>query len=395
MDETLDRAPCGYLAFRDDGYIVELNATLGEWLEHDPAALAGKHVDAVLTVASRIFYQTHLFPLVTLHGRAEEIFLSLRTRGGAPLPVLANAARREEAGGAVTRCVFLPLRERRKYEDELLEAKRAAEDAARNNEELVRTRQELERHARDLDRKVQRLEQRTDELTRLSRLYSHDLRAPLRKIGTFAELLRERDGAALSPDGAALLGRIRSETVKMDALLQSLREYATVGATVEEPTPVPLEEVVREAERQVRARWEGVGLELSCGALPTVAGHREQLVLLFAGLLDNAVKFRRGDAARVEIDGCVVQGNSYRRIEGRYRWVDFARVEVRDRGTGFDPAYREYVFDILAKVSLDSPGLGFGLAIARKVVDHHHGSIEIDPEPGAGTRVTLQLPLEG
>lgn len=138
MDELLNRAPCGFLTFTDDGIIRAVNETLLRLLLMDAGdGLVEKHVDAILPVASRIFYQTHFFPLLKLHGKAEEIYLSLRSKSGEEIPVLVNAVRRERDNEEVTDCIIIPMRLRRRYEDEILEAKREAEEANRIKDELI------------------------------------------------------------------------------------------------------------------------------------------------------------------------------------------------------------------------------------------------------------------
>ncbi|HYE16607.1 MAG TPA: STAS domain-containing protein, partial [Pyrinomonadaceae bacterium] len=137
MDELLNTAPCGFLAFADDGTILTANGTLLGWLRRGAGELAGRHVESILPPGGRIFYQTHFFPLLKLHGRAEEIYLSLRRADGADLPVLANAARTERDGAAVNDCVMVPMRQRRRFEDELLAAKREAEEANRAKDALI------------------------------------------------------------------------------------------------------------------------------------------------------------------------------------------------------------------------------------------------------------------
>ena len=87
MDSLLDNAPCGYLAFTDDGIIRMVNHTLAELLGQTPEQLHGQRVESILTVGARIFYQTHFFPVLKLHGEAEEVYLTLRTHGGADIPV--------------------------------------------------------------------------------------------------------------------------------------------------------------------------------------------------------------------------------------------------------------------------------------------------------------------
>ena len=137
MDELLNTAPCGFLSFADDGRVVAVNDTLLGLLGYERGELVGRHLESLLPVASRIFYQTHLFPLLKLHGQAEEIYLALRAAGGEDVPVLANAARRERDGSAVNDCVFVPMRQRRRFEDEILAAKREAEEANRAKDALI------------------------------------------------------------------------------------------------------------------------------------------------------------------------------------------------------------------------------------------------------------------
>ncbi len=129
MDSLLDTVPCGFVSFGDDGRILAANATLLRWLGYEPDTLNGRHFETLLPVASRIFYQTHFFPLLKLTGQAEEVYLSLRTAEGGELPMLVNAVRREQNGAFVNDCVFMVVRQRSRYEDEILQARRTAEEA--------------------------------------------------------------------------------------------------------------------------------------------------------------------------------------------------------------------------------------------------------------------------
>lgn len=130
MDSLLDTIPCGFVSFGDDGRILAANATLLRWLGYDgPDTLNGRHVETLLPVASRIFYQTHFFPLLKLTGQAEEVYLSLRTAEGGELPMLVNAVRHEQNGAWVNDCVFMVVHQRSRYEDEILQARRTAEEA--------------------------------------------------------------------------------------------------------------------------------------------------------------------------------------------------------------------------------------------------------------------------
>lgn len=129
LDEVLNTAPCGVLRFTDDGRIVMVNATLRQLLGYEVGELRGQRIESILPIASRIFYQTHFFPLLKLHGKVEEIYISLKSKQGITLPVLVNAVRQERSGVFLNDCIFVLMRQRSRYEDELLQAKKDAQAA--------------------------------------------------------------------------------------------------------------------------------------------------------------------------------------------------------------------------------------------------------------------------
>ncbi|WP_190552433.1 ATP-binding protein [Trichocoleus sp. FACHB-591] len=129
IDEPFNTAPCGFLSFNDDGTIAMLNATLSQLLGYESNQLEGMPIESILPIASRIFYQTHFFPLLKLHGKVEEIYLLLRAKQGGNIPMLVNAVRQERGGSCCNDCILVPMRQRIQYEDELLQAKKVAEAA--------------------------------------------------------------------------------------------------------------------------------------------------------------------------------------------------------------------------------------------------------------------------
>ena len=156
MDELLNGAPCGFLSFSDDGIVELANGTLLEMLGYERGEVVGSHVERLMPVRTRIFYQTHWFPLLRLHGQADVIFLMLRAKGGEDVATLVNAVRHDRDGSAKFDCALIRVRERQKYEDELLRARRAAEKAQA----------ELEVQARDLRHANSLLEGQAVELDR-------------------------------------------------------------------------------------------------------------------------------------------------------------------------------------------------------------------------------------
>src|SRR5688572_14738570 len=150
-DNLLDSAPCGFLSFDDKGVITAINQTLLDWLGYRRDELVGRSIETIFTLSTRIFYQTHLFPLLKLHSKADEIFISLVTKDRQDVPVLSNSVRRVNGHDHINQTVLIPIYQRRKFEDELLQARNLAEQALKENNNLAALTKDLEQRTRELD----------------------------------------------------------------------------------------------------------------------------------------------------------------------------------------------------------------------------------------------------
>lgn len=130
MDNFLDSSPGGFLSLSGDGTILAANKTLCVLLGYGVGALDGQPFSTILAAGGRVFYQTSLIPQLMLHGKAEEIYLSLRSQSGEPIPMLLSAAQREAESGPVTDCVLLTIYQRLHFESELLQARKIADEAS-------------------------------------------------------------------------------------------------------------------------------------------------------------------------------------------------------------------------------------------------------------------------
>src|SRR5688572_23407090 len=168
--DLLDRAPCGFLSFTDDSRVQIVNATLLERLGYESDEVVGQPFEKLLAVGSRIFHQTHFFPLVKMHSRAQEIFLILRAKNGDDVGVICNARRYERDGAAVTDCILMEVQERQKFENALLQAKKSAESANATLEEqaleLELQHQQLQEQASELEHQSERLQALNEDLER-------------------------------------------------------------------------------------------------------------------------------------------------------------------------------------------------------------------------------------
>ena len=391
MDPLLDTAPCGFLAFSDDGSIVEVNETLAEMLHYDKPSLNGKKVEELFTIAGRIFYQTHFYPLLKLHHKAEEIFLQLKGNN-VEVPVLVNAVRKEVDGVYVNHCILIPVHQRQKYESEILKARRTAEEALLQNEALQRMKSDLEAHKAELDRKLTTLEIINREHIELSGIISHDVQEPIRKIALFADIIMLQE-QGMSDEGRDKLQKIRNSCARMRELVYNLDQYVTVGKHAT-PEIIETNKLIAGVLTKAESKYN-IEPMVTIENLPEIEAHKEQLEILFHNLVDNAFKFRSEERPLgITITGNIIQQNSYKNTEGKYHYTDHLRIMLCDNGTGFDARYDSYVFKMFKKIHIDVPGLGFGLAMCKKIVDNHNGTIVCQSEAGVGTCFIITIPVK-
>jgi PAS domain S-box-containing protein len=355
MNELLNTAPCGFLSFTDGGRVVLANATLLELLGYEPEELLGRHVESLLPVASRIFYQTHLFPLLRLHGKVEEVYFSLRSKAGAEVPVLVNAARVEREGVFVNDCVLMHMRQRNQYEDEILQAKREAEEATRAKDEFLAT-------------------------------VSHELRTPLTAILGWARMLQT--GNLDQTKTARALAAIERNAESQNQLIGDLLDFSRIisGRIRLDVGQVELAPVVEAAIDVVSPAADAKGIRLQSVLDPKagpVSGDPERLQQILWNLLSNAIKF-------------TPKGG---RVQVRLRRVDSSvEMTVSDTGCGIPAEFLPYVFERFRQADQTTTrrqaGLGLGMAITKHLVELHGGTIRAEsPGMGQGATFILHLPV--
>lgn len=244
----------------------------------------------------------------------------------------------------------------------------------------------------DLKRTQLRLEQSLQELARSNRelaafasVASHDLQAPLRRIQSLSELLKEEAGPALGPESREHLERVLTTTARMRRLIHDLLAYARVTSMAQSFARVELGPIVQEVLADLETVIEQTGARLTVGELPALEADATQMRQLFQNLLSNALKFRReGMAPRISIEASVDE--EARRLE----------LRIQDNGIGFDESYREKIFHLFQRLhpSEEYEGSGLGLAICQKIVDRHGGTITARSSPGSGATFTISLPLK-
>ncbi|MFP4272428.1 MAG: PAS domain S-box protein [Halothiobacillaceae bacterium] len=235
-----------------------------------------------------------------------------------------------------------------------------------------------------LEAATEELRRSNAELEQFAYVASHDLRQPLRMVGSYVQLLERRLGDGLDSDTVQMMGFITDGARRMDQMLQSLLEYSRVGRMGEPMVELDTRQVLDEALHFLGPEIERHGAEVNVsGDWPKVRASRNELLRLFQNLVNNAVKYHEPDRTpRVVIEADAPSATEW-------------RCCVQDDGIGIDPAQRDRLFQMFQRLQTRSryEGFGVGLAVARKIVEHHGGRIWVESEGlGQGSRFCFMLP---
>jgi len=222
------------------------------------------------------------------------------------------------------------------------------------------------------------------ELEAFSYSVSHDLRAPLRHISGFTDLLQKSPGPDLDDRRLRFLRLISESAVKMGELIDSLLVFSRMGRAEMLHTRVDLNPIVRQAQRDVMQADPGRSVAWAIAELPTVAGDPAMLQLVFTNLLSNALKYSRTqDNASIQVGSMNGSGAE-------------AVIYVKDNGVGFDMAYAGRLFGVFQRLhrAEEFEGTGIGLANVQRIVMRHGGRVWAESELGKGATFFVALPTD-
>jgi signal transduction histidine kinase len=404
-----------------------VNATLLDMLGFGRGEIVGRHVETILTVGARIFYQTHFFPLLRLHGRAEEIFLLLRGKDGTEVATIANAVRRERGGEWVTDCVLMRVRERQKFEDALLRAKAVAEEARaaadqhrrqveeandlleRQAVELEMSQQQLVEQAEELESQSEVLQtlndalvERGEELERLRSvaedanrakssflaMMSHELRTPLNAIGGYVQLIEMGIHGPVTDAQVEALERISRSQRHLLRLINDVLNLARIeaGRVDYNLETFALREVAEAVLPMVEPQLVARRLRYDVNVAPELTAYadREKVQQILLNLLSNASKFTPA-GGHITIDSFSA---------GERNGPVYLRVH--DTGVGIAADRLDRVFEPFVQVddshARRAEGTGLGLAISRDLARGMGGDLRARSQEGVGSSFTLTLP---
>ena len=259
--------------------------------------------------------------------------------------------------------------------------------------------------AYELERVNRQLARSNDELESFAYVASHDLKEPLRHIEAFAGLLKE----LLPPDApgseggrlGTMVEGIEASSRRLRALINDLAEYSRIGRQARPLSPADLDAVLAEVLADLRPLIQETGASVTSQHLPEVRCDRSQIRQLLQNLVSNALKYRHPDRPPViavhAVDVPARPGAAGEAERGGAEPRAHVRIAIADNGIGFDDKYREQIFEPFQR--LHGPdeyeGTGIGLAICRKIVQRHGGTIHATGQTGEGAVFVFTLPLRG
>ncbi|ELP31046.1 PAS/PAC sensor signal transduction histidine kinase [Rhodopirellula baltica SWK14] len=227
------------------------------------------------------------------------------------------------------------------------------------------------------------LQESNQELQRFAFAASHDLQEPLRAITGFSQLLQQRYTNSLDEKGQGYLRHIIEGVGRMKALIDDILTLSRVGQSELEFEEVNLDDCVQTALQNLSQLIRETEPEIRIGKLGTVHGHEGFLVELFQNLIGNAIKFRKpNQTAKIDIDTHTEDSR--------------LNITVADQGIGISKTHHAQVFELFKRLHRREqiPGTGIGLALCKRIVERHHGTISLISEEGEGSTFRVSLPIE-
>lgn len=362
VEELYDEAPCGYFSTLPDGTFIKTNGTFLKWLGYDASQLLFvSRLQDLLPVGDSIFYETHYHPLLLLQGFISEVNFSLRDHAGKAVPVLVNTLVVKDAQGrpALLRTTVFDITDRKKYELELLRARKKAEEAARVKAEFLAT-------------------------------VSHEIRTPINAIVGIAHLLRD---TGLSPRQAEFLSVLEVSTETLLRLVNNILDFSKIesgrASLQEESTNI------RDLTGSMlhgfgaKAAEKGLAIRLMIDERVPEQVYVDslKLVQVLNNLLSNAIKFTEQGHVAVSVA-----------LQGQTRGTVSIGFEVADTGIGIAPDKRGLIFEEFAQANagIDRAygGTGLGLAISRRLLGMYGSELKVESELGTGSSFSFTLNLK-
>jgi phosphoserine phosphatase RsbU/P len=368
--ELYDSAPCGLMLADGSGRLVRVNATICRWLGYTSAELLGKRFYDVLSVGGRIFYQTHLGPLLRMQGSVAEVKLEFRNKNGEVLPVMVNLAEQALNDQLILQIAAFVAKDRHSYERELLAQRRRAEDLA---DQYAKAQSELAAARAQAEDRAQFAEQMVG-------IVSHDLRNPLSVISMSSVLLGM---GPLSPQQRPAVDRISRSVDRAERLIADLLDFtqARMGAGLAvQRVLTDVHEAVGEGVEELATVFPDRQIVHERSGPGSFHADSQRIVQAVGNLVANAINY--GEPERpVTV-----------RTEGSAMGM---AISVHNHGPAIPAPAQASVFEPMVRGTATGTaprGVGLGLFIVREIAKAHGGKVLLNSTVGGGTTFTISLP---
>jgi phosphoserine phosphatase RsbU/P len=358
FQDMFENSPCGYITLQTNGRIERVNQTLLGWTGLTADEMVGKRFSDFVNMAGRIYYETHIAPLLRMQGFFNEFAIDMVTAAGEPIQMICNALECRDAAGKpmFARFALLKATDRRRYEQELLQAREAAKNSLEGERETSELREQF------------------------IAVLGHDLRNPLASISAGARILG-RD--AKTEKEHQVVAMLQTTVMRMAELIDNVLDFARGrlggGITLDRSARKPLEPVLHQVIDELRLASPGRQIEAEYSIDNPVDCDRGRIGQLVSNLVGNALSHGATNEpvrVRAETDGGLF------------------KLSVSNGGEPIPEAAMERLFEpfFRGEVRASRQGLGLGLHIASQIAKAHDGALTVTSTPEE-TKFTFIMPI--
>jgi len=373
-----DEAPCGLVVTKEDGTILRSNKTFSHSIGLDAQEIIGRRFQDLLTMGGRIFHQTHWSPLMQMQGSVAEVKLDLVHHDKHIVTMLLNGVRRKHASGAFYELALFRTKDRDKYERELLNARKIAEDLLREKtaaETALRLAQE------ELKNAYEKAQVRAAFAEQMVAIVSHDLKNPLTAIKMASGILAREERPTRDNK---MLGHISLSADRAERMIGDLLDLALArvgqGITIG-PSTVDLHAFVGASVDELRMTFPQATLVHRTEGTGSAFLDADRVQQIIGNLVANSVVY--GDLQQpITITSRIEQDN--------------AIVSVQNLGPAIPKSLMGVLFEPMIRGEMtgtDSRSVGLGLFIVREIVRAHNGVVSVNSTRESGTTFTAKFPM--
>jgi sigma-B regulation protein RsbU (phosphoserine phosphatase) len=358
FQDMFENSPCGYITLQTNGRIANVNKTLLRWTGHAAENMIGKRFSDFVNMAGRIYYETHIAPLLRMQGFFNEFAIEMVAATGEPIQMICNALEGRDAAGKpiFTRLGLLKATDRRRYEGELLYAREVAKTSLASEREASELREQF------------------------IAVLGHDLRNPLASISAGARMLGRNAQTEKEHQLAAMM---QTTVMRMAGLIDNVLDFARGrlggGITLDRDAHRPLEPVLNQVIDELRLSSPGREIEAEYAINNPVDCDRTRIGQLVSNLVGNAL----------------THGASNQPVRVRAETQEgLFKLSVSNGGEPIPEAAIEKLFEPFFRgdVRASRQGLGLGLHIASHIAKAHDGILSVTSTIEE-TRFTFEMPL--